>query len=85
MQQLKDKVNEMLEKGIIRPSTSSYSSQTLLMAKADGGFSPVVNYRVLNRKTKIESVSWPDIHTCFHWIHWFSSANYFATFDLNST
>jgi hypothetical protein len=71
----------MLEQGIIRPSTSHYSSPIFLVPKGQGGFRPVVDYRTLNKKIKIESVPLPDIHSCFHW---FKAAKVFTSLDLNS-
>ncbi|KAJ4447626.1 hypothetical protein ANN_09633 [Periplaneta americana] len=81
MQQLKAKIQDMLQKGIIRPSTSNYSSPIFLVPKGQDDTRPVVDYRVLSSKMQIESVPLPDIHNCFDW---FANAKYFTTFDLNS-
>ena len=74
-------IQDMLEKGIIRPSTSSYSSPIFLVAKGETEFRPVVDYRALNQKIHIESIPLPDIHSSFHW---FANATVFTSLDLNS-
>ena len=81
MKVMKEKIAEMLELGIIRPSRSSYSSPIFLVLKGEGDFRPVVDYRVLNSKIHIESVPLPDIHSCFHW---FGRAKFYTSLDLNS-
>jgi hypothetical protein len=63
---LREKIKPLLDQGIIRPSTSQYSSPIFLVPKGDNDFRPVVDYRALNQKIKIESVPLPDIHSCFH-------------------
>jgi hypothetical protein len=71
----------MLDKGIIRHSVSPYSSPIFLVPKGETEYRPVVDYRALNKKIKIESVPSPDIHSCFHW---FAGASVFTSLDLNS-
>lgn len=78
---LKSKIQVMLDKGIIQPSCSSYSSPIFLVPKGANDFRPVVDYRVLNTRLSIESIPLPDVHNCFHW---FAGAKYFTSLDLNS-
>ena len=78
---LRQHIRLMLDEGIIQPSTSPYSSPIFLVPKGQDGFRPVIDYRALNKKIKIESVPLPDIHSCFHW---FKTAKVFTSLDLNS-
>jgi hypothetical protein len=66
MEALRLHVHHMLEQGIIRPSVSPYSSPIFLVPKGRDDFRPVVDYRALNKKIKVESVPLPDTHFCFH-------------------
>ena len=81
MQILKEKIEDMLEKDIIRPSRSPYSSPIFLVPKGEQNFRPVIDYRVLNTKISIDSIPLPDVQNCFHW---FAKAKYFTSIDLNS-
>ena len=81
MDVLKEKIDVMLEKGIIQHSRSTYSSPIFLVPKGDSDFRPVVDYRVLNTRIDVESVPLPDVHNSFHW---FAKARYYTTIDLNS-
>ena len=78
---MKQHIDKMLEDGVIRPSTSNYSSPIFLVPKGEKEFRPVVDYRVLNSKILVDSTPLPDIHTCFHW---FKKAQFFTSLDLNS-
>lgn len=81
MRILREKINDMLEKGVIRPSTSAYASPIFLVPKDQGDdYRPVVDYRRLNSKVVLESIPLPDLHNCFTW---FSGAEWFTVLDLN--
>jgi hypothetical protein len=51
-----------------------------LLPKPEGAYRAVVDFRVLNKRIAIESVPLPDIHSAFHW---FATAKYLTTLDLN--
>ena len=51
LQQCKEQIDELLEKGFIRPSESPYGSPVLFAPKKDGSIRMCVDYRWLNRKT----------------------------------
>jgi hypothetical protein len=80
MQYLKWYFDRLLNDGVIEPSVSHYSSPIFLVPKSDDGCRAVVDFRALNKRIIIESVSLPEIHSAFHW---FPRAEYFTTLDLN--
>ncbi len=54
---MKDCLNDMLEKGVIEPSTTPYTSPCFLVPKANGtGHRLVVDYRFLNTRLRDQSV-----------------------------
>lgn len=84
---MREHINELLNKGIIEPSVSAYSSAAFLVPKGKSGDEPssqeyrcVIDYRKLNQCIEIEQVPLPDLHSAFHW---FGKAKFFSVIDLN--
>ena len=70
----------LLDQGIIRPSTSNYSSPIFLVPKGENNFRHVIDYRLLNTKINVESIPLPDVLSASAW---FGGARVFTTLDPN--
>ena len=76
-------VREMLEQKVIKPSDleSPWASPIVLVQKKNGGVRFCVDYRKLNRLTKLDEVPLPRIDDTLDLL---SGARYFTTLDLAS-
>ncbi|MCO5553671.1 hypothetical protein L7F22_007197 [Adiantum nelumboides] len=75
------KVNELVEKGIVRPSSSSFCSPILLVHKKDGTYRMCVDYRALNKITNKNRFLVPRIEDLFDKLQ---GSTYFSRIDLKS-
>ena len=58
---VEEMVTEMLDQGVIELSTSPWASPIVLVKKKDGGIRFCVDYRKLNRVTKLDEFPLPHI------------------------
>ena len=79
--QLEEMIQDMLKRGIIRPSSSSWASPVVLVKKKDGSLRLCVDYRKLNALTKKDTFPLPRIDTTLDAL---SGAKWFSTLDLAS-
>jgi hypothetical protein len=81
LDELKDQLTLLLEKGLIRPSTSPWGAPVLFTKKKDGGLRMCLDYRMLNDITVKNKCPIPRIDEMFDRL---SSAERFTTLDLRS-
>jgi len=74
-------LDEMLESGIIRPSTSPWASPVCLAKKQDGTYRFCIDYRKLNAVTVSDAYPTPNVQDALDSLR---GARYFATVDLLS-
>ena len=79
---MKKQVLHMADKGIIRPSTSNWASNVLLVKKKDNTWRMCIDYRELNKRTKnVDPYLMPRIDDTLDQLR---KANMFCTLDLIS-
>jgi hypothetical protein len=74
-------IDDLLEKGVIRPSKSPYTSPTFLLPKQGGGVCMVVDFQKVHQKTVFDSYPVSSIDQAFQQ---FGGATLFSVLDLNS-
>ena len=78
---LDNEINEMLEDGIIRPSSSPWSSPCSIVPKPDGSPRFVVDFRQVNKVIKDNAYNLPLIQEIFDNM---AGSTIFSTMDLKS-
>ncbi|KAJ9539536.1 hypothetical protein OSB04_032269 [Centaurea solstitialis] len=81
MQELSDQLQELLDKGFIRPSSSPWGAPVLFVKKKDGSFRMCIDYRELNKLTIKNRYPLPRIDDLFDQLQ---GAAYFSKIDLRS-
>ena len=77
----REEVRKMLQKGVIEPSISPWSSNIVLVTKKDGSTRFCVDYRKLNAVTKKDSYPLPDIRQCLDAL---ADSAWFSCMDINA-
>ena len=77
--ELKKQLDEMLQKGYIRPSSSPWGAPAIFVGKKDGSLRMCVDYRALNDVTIKNKYPLPRINDLFDQL---SGAQVFSKIDL---
>jgi hypothetical protein len=81
LMELKKQIDELLEKGYIRPSTSPWAAPVLFVEKKDGTKRMCIDYRSLNEVTVKNKYPFPRIEDLFDQLR---GASVFLKIDLRS-
>ena len=81
LKELKKQLEELLEKGFIRPSTSPWGAPVLFVKKKDGSMRLCIDYRQLNRVTVKNKYPLPRIDDLLDQLR---GATVFSKIDLRS-
>ncbi|KAJ9553018.1 LOW QUALITY PROTEIN: hypothetical protein OSB04_017063 [Centaurea solstitialis] len=81
MQEFSNKLQELLDKGFIRPNSSPWGAPVLFVKKKDGSFRMCIDYRELNKLTIKNRYHLPHIDDLFNQLQ---GATYFSKIDLQS-
>ncbi|RVW29692.1 Transposon Ty3-I Gag-Pol polyprotein [Vitis vinifera] len=81
LKELKIQLQELLDKGFIRPSVSPWGAPILFVKKKDGSMRLCIDYRELNKVTVRNKYSLPRIDDLFDQLH---GAYVFSKIDLRS-
>ena len=81
MQELSSQLQELLDKGFIRPSFSPWEAPILFFKKKDGSFRMCIDYRELNKLTIKNRYPLPRIDDLFDQLQ---GSSYYSKIDLRS-
>ncbi|KAJ8651314.1 hypothetical protein O0I10_013196 [Lichtheimia ornata] len=81
LDELKRQLNELLDLGLIEPSTSPWGAPILFVRKKDGSMRMCIDYRALNKATIRNTSPLPRIDECLDRLH---GAKFFSSLDLKS-
>jgi hypothetical protein len=76
---LREHINELLRDGIIQKSRSPWASPAFAVPKAEGGYRLVVDYRLLNNRTKKWRLPLGNMDDILDWLH---KGKFFTAIDL---
>lgn len=79
MQELKVQLNDLLDKGLIKPSVSPWGAPVLFVKKKDGSMRLCIDYRMLNKVTIKNRYPLPRIDDLFNQL---KDATIFSKIDL---
>ncbi|KAD6118860.1 hypothetical protein E3N88_10131 [Mikania micrantha] len=79
MREMSNQLQELLDKGFIRPSYSPWGAPVLFVKKKDGSFRMCIDYRELNKLTIKNRYPLPRIDALFDQLQ---GAQYFSKIDL---
>lgn len=78
---LRSHILDLLDKGVIRPSSSEYSCPGFLVPKKGNKSRFVVNYKQLNNLIHLESTPMPTVESAFQYL---AQSKWYTLLDLNS-
>ena len=81
LKELKAQLQDLLDKGFIRPSVSLWGAPVLFVKKKDGSMRPCIDYRELNKRTIKNKYPLPRIEDLFDQLR---EARVFSKMDLRS-
>ena len=81
LEEFKEKLKELLDKGFIRPSISPWGAPVLFVRKKDGSLRMCIDYRLFNKVTIKNKYPIPRIDDLFDQLQ---GARHFTKIDLRS-
>ena len=81
LEEVREHLKEMLQAGVIRESTSPFSSNVVIVRKKVGTICFCIDYRKLNQRTEKDAYPIPRFDDTLHSL---AGSKYFTTLDLRS-